>query len=338
MRNLLIAVCFAVALVAAKPSINPNTVTVSGISAGAAFAVQYEYAYSKSTHAAGIIAGLPYYCAQGSLSDALMCMDDPETINIGNLVGLMNISAELGDIDAVQNIADHAVMLWSGTSDTVVNHGAMLAVADMYRELGVRGEKLVTYFNYSSEHAWITNYWGNGCSHLGEPFVNNCGVDFAGNFLRHAFRHMGVAFNDTRGTQLTGNMKPYNAGQFGASGLLNSMDSTAYYYVPAACAPGSSGNASCNVHINFHGCTQQASKIGTEYVLHTGLNQWAESNNIIVIYPQTTSNVLKENPNACFDWWGYDGSNYASKTGTQMAIVRATLQYLLDSGSLPPTL
>lgn len=47
--------------------LNDSTISISGISAGAAMAVQYATAFSRSVKAAGIIAGLPYMCALQSL-------------------------------------------------------------------------------------------------------------------------------------------------------------------------------------------------------------------------------------------------------------------------------
>jgi poly(3-hydroxybutyrate) depolymerase len=46
--------------------------------------------------------------------------------------------------------------------------------------------------------------------------------------------------------------------------------------------------------------------IGTEFVTNSGLNEIAESNNIIILYPQAKKSILNpSNPNGCFDWWGY---------------------------------
>src|SRR5262245_66695362 len=44
-----------------------NSVTVSGVSAGGYMAVQFHVAHSATVRGAGVIAGGPYYCAQGSL-------------------------------------------------------------------------------------------------------------------------------------------------------------------------------------------------------------------------------------------------------------------------------
>ena len=34
------------------------------------------------------------------------------------------------------------------------------------------------------------------------------------------------------------------------------------------------------------------------------------------------SHVDPMNPDGCWDWWGYTGSDYVLRTGTQMAFVR----------------
>ena len=69
--------------------------------------------------------------------------------------------------------------------------------------------------------------------------------------------------------------------QFGTG---NSLNTVGYVYVPTACQKG----ASCVLHVNFHGCQQTLADIGTQYVEHVGLNEWAEANNIIVLYPQVS--------------------------------------------------
>jgi poly(3-hydroxybutyrate) depolymerase len=321
-------------LAAAKPTVDPTTLTVSGISAGGAFAVQYQVAHSTKVRAAGVIAGTPYYCAQNGITGAFECMDEPLTINVASLDGLMNISASAGLIDPLSNIPKQAVMLFSGTGDTVVNHGTMLLLAEQYKALGVTN--MVTYFNYSAEHAWITNYYGSSCSTLGSPYINNCGLDFAGEFLKYAFSTMAVPFKSTRGTFNPSNLLTFSQTHFGADSMTNSLDTTGYYYVPSRCNVASTGFAKCHVHVNFHGCSQGASGIGTTYVVHTGLNEWAETNDVIVVYPQAATNMLVDNPNGCFNWWGYcSDSHYADKQGAQMSIFDAIVTTLVTTGTLP---
>ena len=102
------------------------------------------------------------------------------------------------------------------------------------------------------------------------------------------------------------------------SGLLSSatgLSDTGYVYIPSSCQT----DNGCRVHVVFHGCLQSATMLNETFVRHTGYNGWAEANNIVILYPQTTATVL--NPKACFDWWGYTGPAYASKIGLQNAAV-----------------
>jgi hypothetical protein len=105
------------------------------------------------------------------------------------------------------------------------------------------------------------------------------------------------------------------------------MDPTGWLYVPVACQ----NNQPCRLHIAFHGCKQYQSyryfqsgsgmvTFGTTFVRNAGYNKWADTNGIIVLYPQATAS--QGNPNGCWDWWGYDDPNYALKNGRQMAAVR----------------
>ena len=87
------------------------------------------------------------------------------------------------------------------------------------------------------------------------------------------------------------------------------------------------------LHIAFHGCKQGKEFIGDVYARHTGLNNWAEANKIIILYPQIKSS-LPSNGNGCFDWWGYLDQNYHTKKGTQMTAIAKMVQaisgYLFD--------
>ena len=62
----------------------------------------------------------------------------------------------------------------------------------------------------------------------------------------------------------------------------------------------------CRVHIALHGCLQDAGEIDRRFINEAGYNAWADSNRLIVLYPQTAvSWYLPYNPLACWDLWGY---------------------------------
>lgn len=305
--------------------INKNTVTVSGISAGAAMSIQVEFAFASLVRANGIVAGVPYSCSQGEMAGAFMCMDDPETISVSELMGEAQLASSLGINDPWQDILNHTITMFSGTIDTVVAHGTMLLVDQQYATLGQSASMRVGFFNYTAEHAWITNAYGNSCSYLGSPYVNNCGLDFAGVMLKRNFDALGVKWNPTPGKFNASHMHAFDQYKYGASSQY-SLDSEGYIYVPEQCR---SGAVECHLHMNFHGCEQYRSMLGRLYVDYTGLNEWAEANNIVVVYPQATaSDLFPENPKGCFDWWGYAGSGFANKNGPQMVFVANMFQAL----------
>jgi len=55
----------------------------------------------------------------------------------------------------------------------------------------------------------------------------------------------------------------------------------------------------------------------------------AELNHIIILFPQIAiTYVSPTNPEGCWDWWGYNGQNYATKQGVQMSGVIQMAQSL----------
>jgi hypothetical protein len=112
------------------------------------------------------------------------------------------------------------------------------------------------------------------------------------------------------------------------------MAEEGYAYVPDACARGEP----CRVHVAFHGCGQSAEQIGSAFYEHAGYNRWADANRLIVLYPQTQPTqpmplapLLPLNPQACWDWWGYnDGLKHRGRFATQEGLQIAAVRRMLD--------
>jgi poly(3-hydroxybutyrate) depolymerase len=102
-----------------------------------------------------------------------------------------------------------------------------------------------------------------------------------------------------------------------------SMGATGYAYVPASCA-----SERCRVHVAFHGCRQGAEEIGERFVRDAGYNRWADTNRLIVLYPQAVARYVfwTFNPRGCWDWWGYSGSGYATRDAPQIRAVMAMVE------------
>ncbi len=299
---------------------NPAEVSVSGLSAGGFMAVQLHVAYSATfKRGAGVVAGGPYYCAEGSVLNATgRCMTHASSIPVSTLVSTTNSWAASGAIDPVSNLTGSKVYLFSGTSDNTVKQPVMDDLKTYYQSF-VPAANTVYKNNLGAGHAMVTDDFGGACATTASPYINNCGFDLAGEILQHLYGPLNARNNGTLG----GSFTEFNQGEFsGGSG----MAATGWLYTPAACAAGS-GN-SCRVHVVLHGCKQNYTDVGDQYVKKTGYNRWADTNNIVLVYPQTSTAAT----NSCWDWWGYGSVNYAKKSGPQMAAVKAMVDRVTGGG------
>jgi poly(3-hydroxybutyrate) depolymerase len=78
----------------------------------------------------------------------------------------------------------------------------------------------------------------------------------------------------------------------------------------------------------FHGCEQSAAVVGDAVYGRVGYNESADANGIIMLYPQVDPGTIPDNPEGCWDWWGYSGSNFQTRSGPQLSAVRAMVQRL----------
>lgn len=77
----------------------------------------------------------------------------------------------------------------------------------------------------------------------------------------------------------------------------------------------------------LHGCQMNPDFIQQRFVLEAGYNEWAETNKIIVLYPQSARDP-RGNPFACWDWYGFTGPDYVTKTGAQPAALIRMIERL----------
>ena len=111
--------CFAEAY-----NVDDSLISVSGLSSGAFFAVQFHVAFSKTIMGVGVIAGGPYYCAQNDLKIALTaCSLNPDLISIPELVEITYATAATLTIDSPAHMKDDQVYIFSGLHDHVVVQG-----------------------------------------------------------------------------------------------------------------------------------------------------------------------------------------------------------------------
>jgi hypothetical protein len=67
--------------------------------------VQFGVAYSDHVTGTGVFAGGPYWCSQGSISNALTgCMSVPSLLDVSALISDAQSAAQSGDIDSLSNV------------------------------------------------------------------------------------------------------------------------------------------------------------------------------------------------------------------------------------------
>ena len=287
-------------------------------------AVQLHVAYSGTfAKGAGIVAGGPFYCAEGSIVNATgRCMTHSSSIPVSSLVTTTKNWASQGLIDPVANLANSKVYLWSGTADNTVVPAVMNDLNTYYQAL-VPSSNIVYRNNVAAGHAMITDDYGGTCSTTASPYVNDCNVDLAGALLQQIYGPLNARNNGT----LTGSFTEFDQTAY-VSG--HGMAATGWVYVPAAC----SGSTACRVHVVLHGCKQNTATVGDVYVKRTGYNRLADTNRLVMLYPQTSNAAT----NGCWDWWGYDNANYAKKSGPQMLAIKGMVDRLASGtgGTEPP--
>ncbi len=91
-------------------NVDPAQTSISGLSSGAFMAAQMHVAYSATFKAgAGIVAGGPFYCAQGSVVTATgpcMAATSSSKPATSSLISTTNTWAGQGLIDATSNLAN----------------------------------------------------------------------------------------------------------------------------------------------------------------------------------------------------------------------------------------
>lgn len=311
-----------------KYNVDIKETSVSGISSGGYFAVQMQVAFSSFIKGAGIVAGGPYDCGAEHL--VLFCMTMASPLGTSGLSRTRSWSGT--KIDDIANMKHQRVYLISGSLDVVVQRAVVNQLYDYYVTSGhlVAEENVHYNKDLHSGHTFPTDFSSagdNACSSSSSPFISNCEFDGAGAILRHIY---GNSLTN-RTAHPAGKWITFKQTEFAPSATHIGLAEEGYLYVPKSCASG----AKCRLHIAFHGCAQNYATIGSKFLLHTGFDRWADSNHLLVLFPQTKVDYLLHltpangwlnNANGCWDWMGMYGSDFSTKSGVQMATIRKMIE------------
>ena len=310
--------------------------SVSGISSGAYMAGQFEMAHAKRVVGAAIIAGGPYGCSESIFAETLPgtgtallnlskavngCMLDMLGVwGVGDpseLAQKAKARADKGEIGPIADVLTDRVYLFTGTSDRTVVPAIVKRAAAFYEKLGVPSANIKLVTSYPAGHAFVTDDQGGSCGFSGDPYVVDCDYDQAGDLLRHIYGELKPRVAVPDGEFMNFDQRP-----FGASEDSGGLAETGVVYIPKACRQGTG----CRVHIAFHGCAQNREKVGDTFIRESGFARWADSNRLIVLFPQIAASPI--NPQGCWDWWGYTGPHYLTREAPQIAAVNRMLDAL----------
>ena len=295
-------------------NVDSSRISVSGISSGAMMATQLHVAHSSSFKGVAMLAGGPWYCAQGSMKRGLgPCMKGGDIGNAQLLAAVKQAEAD-GAVDALANLADDRAWIFHATLDEAVAEPVSQAAIAFYAEF-MPQESVKYVGDVEAAHGFPTLETGVACKEMAEPYLNACNYDAAGELLAalHGVFEPRVA--------AAGELKEIP--QPGADDAT--MLDHAFLYVPGSCAAGEA----CGLHVALHGCLQSAEYIGDAFATGAGYNEWAEANRLLVLYPQVASSKIAPlNPMGCWDWWGYTQDSYATKAGPQVKVIKATMDAL----------
>ncbi|KAL8740926.1 MAG: hypothetical protein Q9190_006421 [Brigantiaea leucoxantha] len=300
-------------------NIDCESVSVSGLSAGGFMAAQLGIAYSDVFKTGfGVFAGGPFDCARSQPYFSCMFNGHPSVAQ-----SVDNMKAWSGkQIAPVSNLAARKIYMQVGSADSTVGPNVM---AQLKAQLANFDDSANTTFVTTSgaSHTFPTDFDGAGDSTCGislSPYISNCKYDGAGAVLKWLYGSL----NPRNAGTATGTTVSYaQTGSYGAQGL----GTTGYLYVPESCT----GNSStvCKLHVAMHGCLQSYGQIGSKFITNTGYTMWADTNDIIVLFPQAVvdytmhtiwSGLQIPNPNGCFDWVGWYGTN-ADQIGGRLTLM-----------------
>lgn len=311
--------------------------SVSGISSGAYMAGQFHLAFSTSVVGVGVVAGGPWGCASNGSGETLLPGGFGNTSRA--LLGCMKASAGAPDgvalanaaaafaarrrIDDMAGLEGDRVYLFHGQADSVLAAPVASAAEAFYRAAGIGADRLHAVYTLPggrAGHSLVVEQDGSTCSSNESPFIDDCDYDQAGEILRWIYPDL-----VGRPGPATGRRIVFDQTEFlpGAVGWGLAREGVAY--IP----PGCETQSGCRVHIVFHGCLQSRTTngIGDLFIERTGYMRYADTNRLVLLYPQTHTSTA---PNACWDWWGYAASDHLSRRAPQLGAIKAMLDRLAE--------
>lgn len=335
-----------------------NQNSISGLSSGAFMTVQMHIAHSAKFIGAGVIAGGPYRAAETFrnaaptmpmsciLNSLYVAMTPLTAATAPDVEKLLDLARETPNIDDLANVAKQRMYIFTGSCDEVVNQHVGRTARDFYEGLGVSPDALMFVDDVPAGHSIITtNPEDSPLSTNQPPYINRGGFIQSHVILRHIYGDLKDPSPTTDGDFIRFDQSEF----FGNAASNASMAPFGYAYIPSKVAKREA--EALGVHIVMHGCKQGYDYVnfvngaadvqnqppyGARYITTTGYMEMAEANNLILLFPQVggDDNNAIQNPDGCWDWWGYTSSDlqdpdYYTQNAVQIRAINGMLDRLL---------
>ena len=264
---------------------------------------QFEMAHAKDVVGAGIIAGGPYGCSESLFADiipgprqrAAQSHQGHQWLHAERAAGVRRAEpqatrrarrapcrARAHRPDRRREDGPHLSVLRHERHDRGSGHRR--SRAQILRGRGRTHSQVLFVSNIPAAHAFVTDVRGPECDHAGKPYIVDCDYDQAGALLGQIYGTLNKPAAKT-----TGHFQVFDQEAF-TEGLSNhGLSDDGVVYVPEACRT----NGGCRVHIAFHGCGQNRTFVGDAFARDSGYARWADTNNIIVLFPQTAADAAQ---------------------------------------------
>ena len=299
-----------------KLTTNPDRLYIAGISSGGYLTHQLHLAWPAEVRGVAVFAAGPYACAQDGLSAALgRCMGisrgAPTAKKSLELIDLAAKEGEIGDPALLEN---SRVYLYQAGADPVIAAPVSDALEKTYAQLAPQGLK--THTQALAGHGFPSIDAGVACKETAAPYVNACGYSGA----EESLNHLDGPAKKTVAAEPKGQLLSFNQNTFKAE-RSKGLAEEGFYYMPEQCAAGG-----CGIQVVLHGCDQGAEQLGDDFMRLSGYLQQADARNLIVLFPQAKTSL--PNPKGCWDWWGYESKQVATREGPKMKAIHAMWQQL----------
>ena len=298
-------------------NVDPSQVSVSGFAAGGSMAIQLGVAYSSRIMGVAAFDGIPYDCRRPGNVTLADCEDGLRTPSIESLA--LNMNRWSGkEIDPVSNLNRQKIFVYVGKYDSTVSATVVGQTVALYRQF-VSAENIRYEATTEANHVFPTDFdnplaasntaWT--CAAL-RGVIANCGYDGALAALQWIYGPL-----NPRAAQPGGDLIRVDQGFFGSR--ASGMDEIAFLYVPKSCQAG----MTCRLHIFLHDENQSYfSRQDTFIVDYSGYTRWADTNGIVLLFPQTYPDP-NVNPTGFWDLYGRYDDQFDQKGGAQMSAIMA---------------